>query len=158
MLTELHPRCRPMRLDDLDAVMAVEQRCYAYPWSRGAFVDSLVAGYETELALDEAGALLGYRVAMIGVDEMHLLNLTVRPPSQGQGLADLLMRRLEDDCRRLALPTLWLEVRPSNARALALYRRHGFCEVGRRRGYYPAPGEREDALVMRLALADHGLD
>lgn len=150
---------RPLQVSELDAVMAVEQRCYEFPWSRGAFVDSLAAGYETEAAFAADGLLDGYRVAMIGVEEMHLLNLTVSPPVQGRGLAHALLHRLEDACRQLALPTLWLEVRPGNQRALALYRRHGFQEVGRRRGYYPAAGgQREDAVVMRLALTDHGLD
>ena len=153
---------RPMRTNDLDAVMAVEQACYEFPWTRGNFLDSLAAGYETDLALDETGAVVGYRLAMVGVDEMHLLNLTVRLDCQGRGLARALLQRLIDDCRRLSLATLWLEVRPSDVRARALYQRRGFREVGLRRGYYPAAdGRREDAIVMQLPVpssAVHGLD
>jgi ribosomal-protein-alanine N-acetyltransferase len=151
-----HLHFRPMQAADVDAVMVVERQCYPFPWTPGNFVDSLASGYETELALEPGGALAGYRVAMVGVDEMHLLNLGVRPDLQGRGLARRLLQRLADDCRRLALPTLWLEVRPSNERALMLYRRWGFREVGLRRGYYPAAqGRREDAIVMRRAVTGH---
>lgn len=156
---QLH--CRAMQAGDVDAVMAVECLAYEFPWTSGNFLDSLSAGYEAELALDARGAVAAYRIAMVGVDEMHLLNLTVRPDLQGQGLARQMLGRLEDDCRRLALSTLWLEVRPSNARARSLYERWGFREVGLRRGYYPAAlGRREDAIVMRRSVpeAADGLD
>lgn len=154
---------RPMRPSDLDAVMAAEVLCYPHPWTRGNFVDSLASGYEAEVALADDGTLVGYRVAMVGVDEMHLLNLTVHPDWQGHGHARALLQRLEDDCRRLTLSTLWLEVRPSNPRARDLYARWGFREVGLRRGYYPAAhGRREDAIVMSRQVpgvaADDGLD
>jgi ribosomal-protein-alanine N-acetyltransferase len=96
-----------------------------------------------------SGGIVGYFVAMPGVDEMHLLNLTVAPPWQRQGLARRLLDSLEERCRDAALSMLWLEVRASNERARLLYRRRGFSEVGLRRGYYPAPqGMREDAVVM----------
>ncbi|MCP5270651.1 MAG: ribosomal protein S18-alanine N-acetyltransferase [Burkholderiaceae bacterium] len=150
-----------MQARDVDAVMAVERLAYDFPWTAGNFLDSLSAGYEAELALDARGDVAAYRIAMVGVDEMHLLNLTVRPDLQGQGLARQMLGRLEDDCRRLALSTLWLEVRPSNARARMLYQRWGFREVGLRRGYYPAAqGRREDAIVMRRTVpeAADGLD
>jgi ribosomal-protein-alanine N-acetyltransferase len=148
---------RPMQASDLDAVMPVEQACYEHPWTRGNFIDSLAAGYEAELALDRAGQVVAYRIAMVGVDEMHLLNLTVRVDHQGRGHAREMLRRLADDCRRLALATLWLEVRPSNARARTLYTRWGFREVGLRRAYYPAvAGQREDAIVMRFVLSPEG--
>lgn len=144
---------RPMCLDDLDAVLRLEQSCYVHPWTRGNFVDSLAAGYESELGLDPVTGLVAYRIAMVGVDEMHLLNLTVHPDRQGRGQGRRMLQRLVDDCARLALATLWLEVRPSNRRALLLYARWGFEEVGLRRGYYPAAaGQREDAIVMKLAL------
>lgn len=153
--------CRAMQARDVDAVMAVERLAYDFPWTQGNFLDSLSAGYEAELALDARGDVAAYRIAMVGVDEMHLLNLTVRPDLQGQGLARQMLGRLEADCRRLALSTLWLEVRPSNARARMLYQRWGFREVGLRRGYYPAAqGRREDAIVMRRTVpeAADGLD
>lgn len=160
-VSTLQLQARPMQAGDVDAVMAIERQAYDFPWTSGNFIDSLSAGYEAELLRDARGALAAYRVAMVGVDEMHLLNLTVRPDLQGQGIARLMLDRLVHDCRRMALGTLWLEVRPSNARARALYGRWGFREVGLRRAYYPAAqGRREDAIVMRLAVpeATHGLD
>jgi len=152
---------RPMTVRDLHAVLAIENRAYSFPWTRGNFVDSLAAGYHTLVLADAAAGIVGYFVAMAGVGEMHLLNLTVAPPWQGQGLGTRLLDALEDQCRRLALATVWLEVRGSNERARALYRRRGFTEVGLRRGYYPAPGgQREDAVVMsrRLMAEADGVD
>lgn len=143
---------RPLQAGDLDAVMAVEARCYSHPWSRGNFIDSLAAGYHAALLLGD-DELLGYYVAMAGVDELHLLNLTVTPEHQGQGLGHTLMEAVEALARRLLLPRVLLEVRPSNARARALYASRGFAEIGRRRGYYPAASGREDALVLALDLA-----
>jgi ribosomal-protein-alanine N-acetyltransferase len=144
---------------DLDCVMPVEQQAYAFPWSRGNFVDSLAAGYHARL-LRPVGApdtLAGYYLAMEGVGELHLLNLTVAPAWQGRGLSLVLLDDLVAFARGRALPQVWLEVRESNARAQAIYRRWGFRTIGRRRGYYPAPaGRREDAVVMGLTL--DGLD
>jgi ribosomal-protein-alanine N-acetyltransferase len=90
---------------------------------------------------------------MAGIDEMHLLNLTVAPEWQRQGHACALLDALQRRCRERGLPTLWLEVRASNERARHVYRRRGFREAGLRRAYYPAArGTREDAIVMRLDL------
>jgi ribosomal-protein-alanine N-acetyltransferase len=143
-----------MSVSDLGRVLAVEVQAYSFPWSRGNFSDSLSAGYTAELLeRPQDGALLGYYLAMAGVDELHLLNLTVAPAHQGQGLAHRLMDRLETRARELGMASLWLEVRAGNARARALYRRRGYAEVGLRRGYYPAAGSRrEDAVVMSRAM------
>lgn len=147
---------RAMAVGDLDRVMAVEARAYSHPWSRGNFIDSLAAGYETELRLGADDALIGYRVAMRGVAETHLLNITVAPAWQRRGHARALLARLIAQCRARADEALWLEVRQSNAAARALYAAIGFDEVGLRRGYYPADRGREDAVVMRLGLPGPG--
>jgi ribosomal-protein-alanine N-acetyltransferase len=145
-------RLRPLGAGDLDAVLAIEVRAYGFPWTRGNFVDSLHAGYLGRLLYSEHGELLGYFIAMAGVDEMHLLNITVAPEAQGQGHARWMLDALVSHCRSHAAPMLWLEVRRSNVRAHALYGRYGFREIGVRRAYYPAAeGRREDALVMSLA-------
>jgi ribosomal-protein-alanine N-acetyltransferase len=142
-----------MQLGDLDAVLAVERSAYAFPWTRGNFVDSLAAGYRAELLEQDRAGLVGYSLAMAGVDEMHLLNLTVAPAMQGRGHARTLLDALERHCLQLRLPRLWLEVRAGNAGARRLYMRRGFVEAGLRRGYYPAAkGQREDAVVMSLDL------
>jgi ribosomal-protein-alanine N-acetyltransferase len=145
------PHRRAMAVPDLDAVMALEVGAYSHPWSRGNFVDSLAAGHVAE-TLWHGEALVGYFVAMPGVDELHLLNLTVAPAAQGRGHGSALLAEvLQHACAR-RLATVWLEVRASNERARALYARRGFEEVGLRRAYYPAHRGREDAVVMRLAL------
>jgi ribosomal-protein-alanine N-acetyltransferase len=150
-----------METRDVDAVQAIEARAYSFPWTRGNFIDSLAAAYLAEVLLIE-GVLAGYFVAMAGVDELHLLNLTVAPAHQGEGFGSHLLDLVQAHARRLGLPRLLLEVRGSNERARTLYRRRGFVEVGTRRGYYPSLSGREDALVMSLALDnpagdDHGL-
>jgi ribosomal-protein-alanine N-acetyltransferase len=143
----------PMHLAHLGAVLAIEQMVYAFPWTHGNFVDSLAAGHLAHVLRTVDGSVVAYSVAMTGVQEMHLLNLTVSPPWQRRGLAIALLDALAAQCRRQGSDALWLEVRLSNERARAVYARYGFAEVGLRRGYYPAPaGRREDACVMRLGL------
>jgi [ribosomal protein S18]-alanine N-acetyltransferase len=152
----------------LPAVARIEQAAYALPWSQGNFSDSLLAGYEAQVLTGGARApreLLGYFVAMKGVDEVHLLNITVAPVHQGQGWAPLLLDALSLWSRGQRAQWLWLEVRVSNLRAQAVYERYGFRQVGLRRGYYPtrapdsaqpnqvdASGPREDARVMSFPL------
>ena len=153
------PLLVPLLVADLDRVMAIETAAYPFPWTRGNFVDSLAAGYPARLLLTRARAI-GYFIAMEGVDEMHLLNLTVAPAEQGRGHGQRMLDELVALCRVRGLRQLWLEVRESNARARALYLRYGFRHVGLRRGYYPAAKGREDAAVMSLDLAggDDGLE
>lgn len=146
-------RLRVMRGADLPRVLAIEQAVYGFPWTHGNFADSLAAGHLCELRVDADDSLIGYYVAMPGVDEMHLLNLAVAPAWQRRGHALQLLEALRRRCEELRLPTLWLEVRASNAHARRIYLRHGFVEVGLRRGYYPAArAQREDAVVMSLQL------
>ena len=76
---------------------------------------------------------------MVGVDEMHLLNITIAPAARRRGHARRLLAELVQVCRERAANRLWLEVRESNGEARGAYRRLGFAEVGRRKGYYPAP-------------------
>ena len=143
----------PMSTLHLDAVMAVEAAAYAFPWSRSNFIDSLAAGHPAWLLTDASGSLLGYFVAMFGVDELHLLNITVAPAVQGRGHARRLIDALVGLARERRASQLWLEVRESNGRARAMYGRLGFVQVGQRKNYYPAGfGRREDAVVMSLRI------
>ena len=155
-LQRMHePALRAMQLGDLDAIVAIEQQAYAFPWSRGNFIDSLAAGYEAWVLVDQGGfdaPVLGYYLAMKGVDEMHLLNITVAPSVQGQGLARRLLNALCQRTRELQCSQFWLEVRRSNEHARQVYLHWGFAEVGLRRGYYPAGAQREDAVLMSLSL------
>ena len=144
-------RQRLLAVADLEAVCAIESSVYPHPWSRGNFVDSMAAGYHCIGLFDATEGLVAYLVAMDGHEETHLLNIAVDAACQSRGHARTLLDALVDRARALAAATVWLEVRPSNARARALYERYGFEEVGRRRDYYPAAdGRREDAVVMRL--------
>ena len=156
------PSLRPMRAADIDAVLAVERSAYGFPWTRGNFIDSLAAGYLAEMLTSPDGMLIGYYLAMAGVDEMHLLNLTVAPRHQRRGHALTLLDAVERRCREHGIAQLLLEVRASNERARQVYVRRGFAQAGLRRGYYPAgPGRREDAIVMSLHLSagrDDALD
>ncbi len=142
-----------MCVPDLTEVMAIERQAYPVPWTHGNFVDSLAAGYPAEVLRGPRAELLGYWLALPGVDELHLLNITVAPAWQGRGLAVAMLDRLVAECRHQGLVQLWLEVRVSNARARDVYRRYGLAEVGRRRAYYPVPqGPREDAILMSLPV------
>ncbi|MBU6258069.1 MAG: ribosomal protein S18-alanine N-acetyltransferase [Burkholderiales bacterium] len=144
--------CRAMTLHELDAVVAIEVRAYEFPWTRGNFIDSLAAGYLAECLVGPTGSTIGYFVAMPGVDELHLLNITIDPAQQGRGHGGRLLGEVARRARALRLAAIWLEVRASNERARQLYRRHAYVEIGLRRGYYPATVRREDAVVMKLAL------
>jgi ribosomal-protein-alanine N-acetyltransferase len=145
---------RPITVDLLDAVLAIEVQAYAFPWTRGNFIDSIAAGYITRALIGDGGELIGYFVAMPGFEEMHLLNLTVAAAHEGRGHARRMLAQLYDLSTDIAA-ALWLEVRESNARARGLYLREGFAEAGRRRDYYPAPqGQREDAILMTRSLVE----
>ena len=136
----------------LDEVIALERQVYEHPWTRGNFIDSLRAGYQAQL-LAADGVVLGYFVAMKGVDEVHLLNLTVAPDYQGEGWGRLMLDALAVWARGQGAQWLWLEVRVSNTRAQRIYERQGYRRVGERKKYYPCgPGPREDAVVMSLQL------
>lgn len=140
----------------LEALVRVESSAYEHPWTQGNFTDSLASGYQVQLltvGTAPNAELLGYFVAMKGVDEVHLLNITVAPAHQRQGWAPVMLEALAIWARGQGAHWLWLEVRAGNARAKAVYERFGFGQVGVRRNYYPAGGDgREDALVMSLAL------
>lgn len=141
-----------LRADDLDTLLAIENQCYSHPWTRGNFIDSMAMGYAMPLLwVDDQ--LVGYFVAMQGVDEVHLLNITVNPQCQHQGWAKVLLDQLRTWAASVRAGTIWLEVRKSNERAQQVYLRFGFESVGLRKRYYPVSHiEREDAVVMRYLL------
>ena len=142
----------PLTEAAVDGVVTIEQQAYLHPWTSGNFLDSLRAGYQAQLLL--AGTeVLGYFVAMKGVDEVHLLNLTVAPQAQGQGWGRVMLDALAVWSRGQGAQWLWLEVRASNVRAQQIYELHGYRRVGERKAYYPDHhGKREDAVVMSLKL------
>jgi len=144
-------RFRPMIEADLDAIMEIEPHIYSHPWSRGNFSDSLVSGYSAWVLLDGV-KIIGYALMMMVLDEAHLLNLSVAKAYQKQGLGRLLLEHMIAIAKKHAAANMFLEVRPSNISAIALYENIGFNEMAVRRGYYPAHNGREDAVLMGLAL------
>ncbi|SCK61776.1 ribosomal-protein-alanine N-acetyltransferase [Variovorax sp. HW608] len=179
LLQSREARLEPITIERVPAVCAIEQTAYTHPWTTANFIDSLAAGYHCQClvgpAAEEGDAsgpprgarslwsralsrpapetIIGYFVAMKGVDEVHLLNITVAPAFQRQGWAPLMLEALAGWSRAQNAQWLWLEVRASNQRALAIYERSGFRRVGIRKGYYPAyASAREDAVVMSLRL------
>jgi ribosomal-protein-alanine N-acetyltransferase len=136
----------------LDEVVRIEHAVHIHPWSRGNFADSISAGYHCWVAHRDS-ALVGYGVVMIGAGEAHLLNLSVAPPWQRQGIGAELTRFFVKLSRDYGAEKIYLEVRPSNTIARALYLAQGFAEIGVRRDYYPAQDGREDAVIMELCLA-----
>ena len=151
-LNPIEARFAPLRPQQLDAVLGVEQRAYAHPWLHSNFSDTLKSGYEAQLLL-AGDTLLGYFVAMKGVDEVHLLNITVAPEYQRQGWAHVMLDALAIWAKGQGAEWLWLEVRVGNLRALQVYQAQGYRRMGLRKNYYPAvQGQREDAVVMSLRL------
>ncbi|CAN5119305.1 ribosomal protein S18-alanine N-acetyltransferase [soil metagenome] len=140
-----------MRAGDISEIASIEAESYEFPWTAGIFRDCLKASYRCRV-LRDAGGIVAYGILSAEGQEAHILNLCVRSPLQRCGygrrmLAHLLEFAVAAGCRRV-----WLEVRRSNRPAVRLYRAAGFEHVGIRRGYYRAPGGREDALVLALGL------
>ena len=127
----LQPVLRPMRESDLPDVIAVEQRAYAFPWTQGVFRDCLLANHPSWVLVD-GGAILGYAVLSVAADEAHVLNLCTAPEAQGRGHGRRLLRALLQLARGRGAQRVFLEVRPSNGAAIALYHDEGFNEIGRR--------------------------
>ena len=145
------PRLRALHTRDLPALMRIENEAYPFPWTEGIFRDCLNAGYECWV-LEDAGGLVGYGVLSAAAGEAHVLNVCVAAAYRGRGLGRLLVRRLLDLARWHHARQVFLEVRPSNPNAIALYASEGFNEIGRRPNYYPAKRGREDAIVMGIEL------
>lgn len=143
---------RPMMEIDLPEVATIERKSYAFPWSENIFRDCLRVGY-TCRALDLSGQIIGYGVMSLGAGEAHVLNVCVRDEYRSLGFGRRLLEHLLERAAGAGVSEAFLEVRPSNLAAIRLYQRLGFEQIGIRRGYYQAPEGREDAIVLKLALA-----
>lgn len=144
---------RPMQEDDLDEVIAIEEAVYPFPWTRGIFHDCLLVGYSCWVYQFEE-QIAGYVVMSIAAGEAHILTLAVHPEYQGKGLARKILEHVLMISRERGAESIFLEVRPSNQRAIRIYEKAGFNEIGIRKGYYPDVDGREDALVMALTFVD----
>jgi ribosomal-protein-alanine N-acetyltransferase len=143
-------RFRTMTHADLPNVMEIERENYTHPWDEDIFVDCFKVGYGCWV-FEENEKILGYCIMTLGVGEAHVLNVSVDPAEQGQGLGRRMMENLIEIARDEA-DKMFLEVRPSNPGALALYKKLGFKKIGTRKGYYPAENGREDAIMLALEL------
>lgn len=141
-----------MREGDLETVFANERAAYTHPWTMGILRDCLRVGYDCHVVLQD-NHIVGHVVLSVSVGEAHLLNLCVTKAAQRQGLGRRLLKRVMRLAREKETDTVFLEVRTSNVAARRLYESEGFCEVGRRRGYYPhEEHDREDAVVYAKPL------
>lgn len=138
---------RNMVHDDLTQTSDIEQRSYDFPWSHGVFRDCLLAEYHC-IVIERPDGVVGYAILSIAAGEAHILNLCVDPLHRhiryGERLLDEVLLR----ARRADVTEIFLEVRPSNAAALALYKKKGFHQITQRPAYYQAKGGREDAAVL----------
>lgn len=138
---------RPMRDEDVDIVIAIEDQAYQYPWTKTIFQDCLHVGYCCWV-LERDDILVAYGVMSVAVGESHLLNLCVHPDYQSMGLGRALLMHLLELAQEHNAFMTFLEVRPSNFAAIKLYFDNGFDEIGVRPNYYPARMGREDALIL----------
>ena len=150
---DLHPVVRFLNAGDIDRVMEIEESAYDFPWSRGIFEDCLRVGYDCR-GLVLGSLLIGYTVQTQFAGECHLLNLCIDPQWQRQRYGSVLLEQVIDSATRGKCSSLFLEVRPSNRAAKAIYRKRGFYIVGERPDYYRAENGRENALIMRLDIYD----
>jgi len=142
---------RDMNHDDLPMVSDIERRSYEFPWSHGVFRDCLLAGYKCFVLIREE-RVAGYAILSVAAGEAHILNLCVDPEFRALGYGEKLIDELLYRARSASVGEIFLEVRPSNAGAIALYRKKGFHQVAERPAYYQANKGREDAAVFAKKL------
>ena len=142
---------RPMTHDDLSQVSDIERRSYDFPWSHGVFRDCLLAGYHC-MVLERDNRVAGYGILSIAAGEAHILNLCVDPSLRSHGYGERLIDEILLRARSSDVREIFLEVRPSNQTAIALYRKKGFHQVANRPAYYQAREGREDAAVLTKKL------
>lgn len=138
---------RPMVLEDVEAVMRLEQAVYEFPWTERIFKDCIRVGYDCWLALLEK-EIIAHAVISVAATESHMLNLSVSTKHQGKGIGKQFIQFLLDIAGKKRAEIMMLEVRPSNVQAINCYYSAGFNEIGCRKDYYPAPNGKEDALLF----------
>jgi len=142
---------RQMRHEDLPHVSDIERRSYDFPWSHGVFRDCLLAGYQC-IVLDRNGDVAGYGILSVAAGEAHILNLCIEPALRSHGYGERMLDEMLFRARTSSVREIFLEVRPSNENALALYKKKGFYLVANRPSYYQAQEGREDAAVLAKKL------
>ncbi len=138
---------------DADAVLAIERAVQRFPWTRGNFADALDSGYLCRVDETGEGSIRGYAILMQAADEAELLNIGVAQAEQRKGLGSAMLAEMLNVACVRQLRRVFLEVRPSNVAAIALYRSAGFAEIGIRRDYYRNEDGSEDAVTMACDLS-----
>lgn len=150
LLPEQESVLRPMRETDVPVVLAIEERVAIIPWTEGIFSGCIGVGYSCWVCT-QGDEIVGFGVMSYGADEAHILNIGIDAPAQGKGLGRKLMAHLLEQGKSYGAQTTFLEVRPSNKNAIALYESLGFNQVGLRREYYPTRDKGyEDALILAI--------
>jgi len=144
-------KLREWQAADIAPLADIEQQAYPYPWSASILRDCLEAGHWGWVA-SSRGEIAAYAVVQSVLEEAHLLNVCAAPSWQGQGVGRGMLQAVMQQCLERDMSRMLLEVRASNIPALGLYRCLGFQQDGVRKGYYPASGGREDAVLMSRAL------
>lgn len=142
---------RTMVRADLALVSDIERRSYEFPWSHGVFRDCLLAGYDC-IVIERGDAVAGYAILSIAAGEAHILNLCIDPAFRQLGYAEQLLNELLARARQVEVSEIFLEVRPSNQAAIALYEKKGFRRIAYRPAYYQARHGREDAAVFARVI------
>ena len=142
---------RPMIEQDVTSIINIEDNAYDFPWNKTIFQDCLHAGY-CSWVIEFNNILVGYGIMLITSDESHILNLCIHPDYQSRGIGKLLFNHFLVLDRRENIHRIFLEVRPTNFKAIRLYLSMGFNEIGKRRNYYPTKIGREDALILAKTL------
>ncbi len=151
LVAEPPPSIRVMVHDDLKQTSDIERRSYDFPWSHGVFRDCLLAGYNC-IVIERVDLVVGYAILSIAAGEAHILNLCVDPNYRHLRYGERLLDEVLLRARRADVKQIFLEVRPSNAAALALYKKKDFHQVTQRPAYYQAKDGREDAAVLCKVL------
>jgi [ribosomal protein S18]-alanine N-acetyltransferase len=148
---------REAGLAEVTAIWAIERVSFPSPWSRWSFLTELGQRHSRTLVIGPSPPprqTWGYIIFWVVADETHIINLAVHPHHRRQGLARQLLQEALRQARLLGALTAWLEVRPSNTPARALYASLGFKEMGRRPRYYE--DTQEDALLLALSWEEEG--
>lgn len=137
--------------DDLDDLVELEKKCFAYHWTKEQFLLGLEKKVFVILGVRIDGQLVGYIAFSLIQDEMEILNLAVHPDFRNRKLATGLMDRAFVECRNNGIAKSFLDVKASNKPAILLYEKYGYVKVGVRRKYYP--DTKEDAILYRRDFA-----
>lgn len=148
--TGLELSLREIRAADIPQVMELERSAHSHPWRQSSFEDCLKGRQKCWLA-ESKDNLVGYVVITHGGGDAELLNISVAPAFQRKGVGQCLLNHAIN-CVKGKADMLFLEVRVSNHKAIQLYSKEGFFEVGQRKNYYPTLNGREDALLMAMQI------